>query len=96
MSANTKLAGAVVSALFRKLGEKMPMNYVGVDEENGGEIYEPIYDEDRVEAVIREHQSNYPGSWQEWKHEEMLEVMTKLMLKAIRSQETAPARIVRL
>jgi hypothetical protein len=96
MSANKKLAGAVVSALFRKLGEKMPMNYVGVDEENGGEIYEPIYDEDRVEAVIREYQSKYPGSWQEWKHEEMLEVMTKLMLKAIRLQETAPARIVDL
>lgn len=51
-------------------------------------------DADHVEAVVREHQNKYPGSWQEWNLEAKTATVSKIMQKAQKMREGAPARIV--
>lgn len=86
MSSNMKLAIAVEEELNAALGSKVPTDFSG----------NPIFDARGIERVIESHQSQYPGSWQNWTHAGMLRVITKLIRKAIRAKETVPERIVSL
>jgi hypothetical protein len=53
-------------------------------------------DPDKVEAVVRAHQNNYPGSWRDWEMAEKVPSMVKLMRTARDAKETSPERIARL
>lgn len=86
MSSNMNLAVAVEKELTAALGSKVPTDFSG----------NPIFDASGIERVIDCHQSQYPGSWQNWTHAGMLPVITKLIQKAIRAKETVPERIVSL
>ena len=52
------------------------------------------FDADDVEAVINVHQSQMPGSWQNWTQAEMQPFVTEMMVSADKAGETSPARIV--
>lgn len=59
--------------------------------------YRHYYDgtiEDFVEACIRHHQDQYPGSWQEWNIDKKAKDMASMVRQAIKAKEFYPARAV--
>lgn len=51
---------------------------------------------DLVELVIHNHQTQFPGSWQDWTIEGKTAPMVKLMNAAHKAGETSPERIMQL
>ena len=56
--------------------------------------YRNYIDVDFIAGCIRQHQDQYPGSWQNWKFDDRKKAMMKMMRDAINKHELSPARIV--
>jgi hypothetical protein len=49
---------------------------------------------DFVETCIVLHQRQYPGSWQDWRHDDRVKAMCAMLREAKTAGETSPTRIV--